>query len=82
MVVPTFTGPNPHWHISRLAEIWPPYDPSGSVISSVVPVDSVEMQRIEAHGFTVLKDAPEQHPYTHVISTGTHDYLARLEAME
>jgi hypothetical protein len=40
------------------------------------------MHRIEEHGFAVLKEAPEQHPYTHVISTGTHDYLAKLETTE
>lgn len=82
MVVPSITGPNRRWHVVRLAEIWPPYDPAGSVIVSAAPVDPAEMERIERHGFTVVKETPEQHPYTHVISTGTHDYLARLEATE
>jgi hypothetical protein len=82
MVVPTATSPRPHVHIARLAEIWPPYDPAGSVIVGAVPIDSIEARRVEQEGFTVLKETLDHHPYTHVISTGTHDYLARLEAME
>src|SRR5215212_6735585 len=38
MVVPTITGPNRHWRLLRLAEIWPPYDPAGSVIVGTKPL--------------------------------------------
>jgi hypothetical protein len=82
MVVPTFTGPNRHWRLVRLAEVWPPFDPAGSVIVSTNPLGPEEMHRVEEHGFTVVKEVPEQSPYSHVISTGTHDYLALLEPTE
>jgi hypothetical protein len=80
MVVPTTTGSNRHWRLLRLAEIWPPFDPAGSVIVSTNPLGEEEMHWVESQGFTVVKETPDHHPYSHVISTGTHDYLALLEA--
>ncbi|MFL5762279.1 MAG: hypothetical protein ACJ789_21475 [Thermomicrobiales bacterium] len=82
MVVPTITGPNRHWRLLRLAEIWPPYDPAGSVIVGTKPLGPEEIHQVEEQGFTVVAETPDQSPYSHVISTGTHDYLALLEEVE
>jgi hypothetical protein len=82
MVSPTTSGPSRRWRLVQLAEIWPPYDPAGSVITSTTPVPQDTVHQIEEQGFTVLKEAPEHAPYTHIVTTGTHDYLALLEAAE
>jgi hypothetical protein len=68
----------PQPKIAELAAIWPPFDPTSGVIQNPVPAPEGEIETLERQGFVVVTAIENHLPYTHVISTGNHDYLAKL----
>jgi hypothetical protein len=64
--------------IVGLAEIWPPFDAASGVIQNPTPVGDEVIAQVERTGYVVVAPVEDYEPYTHVISTGNHDYLAAI----
>ncbi|MGH2560620.1 MAG: hypothetical protein ACRDJH_16270 [Thermomicrobiales bacterium] len=64
--------------IVSLATLWPPFDAMSGIIQNPTPVGVDVIEEVERSGYVVVAPVEGQAPYTHVISTGNHDYLAAL----
>jgi hypothetical protein len=65
--------------IVMLATIFPPYSVASGVIELIDPQPPEMIDQVTRHGYNIVTRVDDQAPYTHVISTGTNDYLAALE---
>jgi hypothetical protein len=65
--------------IVLLASIFPPYSVASGVIELIDPQPADVIEKVSRQGYTIVTRVDDQAPYTHVISTGTNDYLAALE---
>lgn len=61
-----------------LAALWPPFDAASGVIQNPAPVGAYVIEEVERGGYVIVAPISGHEPYTHVISTGNHDYLAAL----
>ncbi|MGH2535083.1 MAG: hypothetical protein ACRDJW_22705 [Thermomicrobiales bacterium] len=69
----------PDHKIVRLAALWPPFDARSGIVQNPTPVGADVIEEVERTGYVVVAPVHDQAPYTHVISTGNHDYLAALD---
>jgi hypothetical protein len=65
--------------IVLLATIFPPYSAATGVIELIDPQPAEMIEQVTRNGYNIVTRVDDQAPYTHVISTGTNDYLAALE---
>jgi hypothetical protein len=72
-------APETEPRIVMLATIFPPYSAASGVIESIDPQPAEVIEQVTRHGYNIVTPVANQAPYTHVISTGTNDYLAALE---
>lgn len=54
------------------------YDPASGVITEFTPVADAEIPDIVANGYDIIDRVTGHDPYSYVITTGVHDYLAEI----
>lgn len=55
------------------------YDPASGVVAEFEPVADADIPEIIANGYDIIDRVTGHDPFTHVITTGVHDYLAAIE---